>query len=83
MRAFSLRRGISIERASQHRTGKFERSPLFEKFTVENIQCEEASLKCSYSLTKEGQNRELAETFAVNFDPDWPSGDFFARLKPF
>ena|ERR1700730_14300845 len=33
------------------------------------------------ALNKEGQNKELAETFGVQIDPDSTSGDFFGQAE--
>jgi hypothetical protein len=33
------------------------------------------------ALNKDGQNKELSETFGVHFDPDSSSGDFFGAAE--
>jgi hypothetical protein len=49
------------------------------RFSFAARRAKEIGADAIIALNKEGQNRELAETFGVQIDPDSSSGDFFGQ----
>jgi hypothetical protein len=51
------------------------------RFSFAARRAKEIGADAIIALNKEGQNRELAETFGVQIDPDSSSGDFFGQAE--
>jgi hypothetical protein len=51
------------------------------RFSFAARRAKELGADAIIALNKEGQNKELAETFGVQIDPDSTSGDFFGQAE--